>query len=274
MRPHFHAMVWFLLRLISWYIRTSPFALGKGFLMWKLVHPLLPRSPASFVHELPQGGKVLLQYSEVVGTTALLTRRWEEAETKALCRSAIPGSTAIDIGANVGLVTVALARAVGPAGRVLAVEPFPENVRRLIANINLNNLRNVEIFPFALAEQRREVSLKIGADPAVHSITNVFQGWKTEDAVSVETRTLDECWIEAGRPVVSVIKIDVEGVELAVLRGGERLLARDQPTMMIEIADSQSLTALQVHLEKFGYSWTQPHGFERWNYLFHAASHE
>src|ERR687885_83981 len=120
---------------LTWPIRRywirSERKLGKSLLVDRVLKPLLPAPPAGFEAELPGGGRVFLHYREDVGLVTLLGGGFEQAELEAAREHARAGSTAIDVGANVGVFTVVLARAVGPAGRVLAFEPFPANVRRL-----------------------------------------------------------------------------------------------------------------------------------------------
>ena len=132
------------------------------------------------------------------------------------------------------MFTVPLALAVGPRGRVLAVEPSPENVRRLVRNLELNELDNVEVRGVALAEEEGEVLLQLGADPAFHSTTTVVRARETSECMVVKAQTLDGVWRGAGSPEVSFLKIDTEGAELDVLRGGRCLLRAYRPPILIE----------------------------------------
>src|SRR5919197_6394884 len=115
-----------LLRLLwplTWPLREywlrSERKLGKRLLLDRLLKPLLPAPPRGFEAELPGGGRVLLHYREDIGLVTLLGGGFERAELEHARELARPGTTAIDVGANVGVYSVVLARAVGPEGRVL-----------------------------------------------------------------------------------------------------------------------------------------------------------
>jgi hypothetical protein len=78
-----------------------------------------------------------------------------------------PGMNVVDVGANVGYYMLMLAQVVGPAGRIIAIEPSPENLPELKLNIERNKLRNVEIIPKAVGNARRGVGLRSGINSGV-----------------------------------------------------------------------------------------------------------
>src|SRR5437667_3688379 len=207
-----------------WYWSHSEHQVGKKLLVDRLLKQLLPSAPAEFEAELTGGGRVFLQHRDDIGTVVLLTGAFEPAETTCARELTSEGSVAIDVGANVGMFTVPLAMAVGPLGRVLAVEPSSKNVRRLVRNLEVNGLDNVDVHAVALAEKSGEVLLRLGADPAFHSTTTVIRARETCDCAVVEAQTLDSVWQAAGSPEVSFLKIDTEGGELEILGGGRGLL--------------------------------------------------
>lgn len=120
-----------------------------------------------------------------------------------------PGMTVMDVGANEGWTTCVFAQAVGPAGRVIAFEPDPENCRRIARNIELNGLANVHVHQRVVADVTGEART-FAAERVMTDGTGI----------TVETVRLDDFAHDAP----DVIKVDVEGMEWPVLLGSEKLL--------------------------------------------------
>jgi FkbM family methyltransferase len=216
---------------------------------------------------LPGGGKIELRYRERIGLSRMIHGKFESAETMFLIQRTKPGTTAVDAGANVGLFTIPLARAVGSAGTVLAFEPSPDNVERLRRNIALNALTNVAVYEAALGETCGKAWLQVEGDPAYHALLPA--GSEQHDGVvQVNILRLDDAWIDAGRPLVSVVKVDVEGSEGRVLRGAEALLEACRPTLLIEAATLDALSALTDWLEPRGFGRVATPSLEPWNVVF------
>jgi FkbM family methyltransferase len=152
-----------------------------------------------------------------------------------------PGAQFVDIGANEGFYTLFAARRVGPQGRVYAFEPSPRERARLDANIEANKLRNVTVFGEGLAEQEGRAVLHLAE--AEHSGQNTlgafgYPGVDLAADVQVDLTTLDQLR-DSGRVArVDVVKMDVEGAEMRVLRGALRTLQHDRPIMMFELFDA------------------------------------
>ena len=147
-----------------------------------------------------------------------------------------PGSTVWDIGANVGLFTIAASVAAGPAGRVLAAEPDPVMAGQLRRSLAANSGHApVEVLPAAISDELSVAQFHIARR---NRATNHLDGFGPGAAGAVRTTqlvmtvTLD--WLAARFPAPDVIKIDVEGAELAVLAGGSRVLDKC-PTIICEV---------------------------------------
>src|SRR5262245_52967922 len=127
------------------------------------------------------------------------------------------GDRFIDGGANVGFFSLYAAKLVGPTGRVLAVEPEKRNIERLERNIAVNELDNIEIVERALCSgQFAEMNLHLSEDNGTHSVMGIPDRATGQDAVVTVTK-LDTLLI--GLPV-RLIKLDVEGAEVAALKSG------------------------------------------------------
>ncbi len=150
-------------------------------------------------------------------------------EVRMLESLASPGITAIDVGANKGLTTVAMARKIGHDGHVYAFEPVPEYYRRLRGNLSRNNVKNVETHRLALGD--RTGSVNYYKDNGGSGI--VLQ--KEAEQISVEMRLLDAFADEEELGSVDLVSMDCEGSELKVLKGGERTLTAGPITLFFEI---------------------------------------
>lgn len=263
-------LLWALLLPLRAYLRLSPLKRGKGRLIEICIKPILPPHPESFTKRLPDGSVIQLHHSGSIGVTVLAFGSFEAAEMDWLRSHAPHGSTAIDVGANVGVLTVQLARVVGDEGLVIACEPVPDNVTLLRRNLEINGLHNVRVFPLAVGARNELVRLHLGTDAAAHSTIEVLSTWRTRKSMVVRQVTLDELWHGGERPLVSLVKIDVEGAELGVLQGASEMLATTQPFLLIETRQPVE-ASLTAWLGERGYTQAQPPGFEPWNYAYMPA---
>jgi len=151
-----------------------------------------------------------------------------------------PGMTFLDIGANEGIYTVFAARQVGPGGTVWAFEPSRRELERLQCNVDLNNLR-VQVFPLALADFNGQAELTL-ADYGHEGLNTlgafVYSGIGAQARETVEVARLDDV-VAADPPArIDVIKIDVEGAELRLLKGAVSTLKKYRPVLMVEVSDA------------------------------------
>jgi FkbM family methyltransferase len=267
-RKRLFPVIWTLLWPARLYVARSPFRFGKNFLRAVLIRSL-PPSSHTFVARLPFGRRIEVRYREGIGLATLLEGQFEGAEIEALCSYARRDTAAIDVGANIGIYTVVLAAALGAGGRVLAFEPAPENVERLRRNLQMNGISNVDVFPLAVGARSESVALYLSDDAACHS-TSAVAAQRRGRSLTVAASSLDTVWNDARRPGVSVMKVDVEGTELAVLEGARELLAACRPTLLIEIKSARRLADVEELLAPYDYRLKQPDGFMSWNYLFVA----
>jgi FkbM family methyltransferase len=146
-----------------------------------------------------------------------------------------PGDRCVDVGANVGVHTVRLARLVGADGEVIAIEPDPDVVQRTNRNIALNGLANVRVINAAASERPGEMRLyRPGPwDTNRARASLLHHSYLTGIKTMVPVVTVDD--VCAGG-AVSLIKIGVEGHEAAVVRGAADTIARYAPSVVFEYA--------------------------------------
>jgi len=162
--------------------------------------------------------------------------RDDRAEIAALVEAIRPGGAAVDVGANKGSYVPWLSRAAGPAGRVVAFEPQPELAEYLARTCRAAGLDNVVVQAAGASDRAGILPLRIpgerGPSPGA-SFAAAVGGRPSGRVVEAPVVSLDEFF--RGEPRrISAIKIDVEGHELAVLRGARELIERHEPTVVVE----------------------------------------
>ena len=178
-----------------------------------------------------------------------------EAEVAALDDLLAEGDVCCDIGASFGLYTLAAARSVGPTGRVLAFEPLAGPRRFLAQSVRWLRATNVEVHPEALGDERRAARMSLPTRrglpvPGRAFVADHANGlgsnleFAHQRSVEVGVSKLDSVVEQRQLHRVDLVKIDVEGYELAVLRGAARTLRRFHPVVLLEIEDR--------HLARFG----------------------
>jgi FkbM family methyltransferase len=194
----------------------------------------------------------------------LLARgRFEADHFRVMSSLVRAGDACIDVGANIGLVSLELSRLVGPAGCVLAFEPEPTAFRILAANLARNGVGHVRAFNLAASDQARSATLEVPAGRSEYGslagVVHPSAGDGPRSCARVELDSLDNVAL----PLLTacrLIKLDTEGHELHVLRGASRLIARWRPYLSIEIVPSllashgSSPDALLALLGSWGYS--------------------
>ena len=173
---------------------------------------------------------------------------YEKDKQEAMARVIRPGMTVWDVGANVGFYTLACSRLVGDTGRVVAFEPSGLNAAYLLQHLSLNNRNNVTFVQAAVSEKVGVVSFAVGESSSVGTIIR-------NSNYQIPSVTLDYyCQNEAPDAAPDILKIDVEGAEAAVLRGGAELLTRHNPEIWLALHNRQAMHDCTELLKRFGYT--------------------
>lgn len=159
-----------------------------------------------------------------------------EPETVALVEQLLaPGMVFVDAGTHCGQYTLVAARQIGPAGQVHSFEPDPQTFAILQKNIAMNKLGNVQANRVALADRVATLDFYLGHDRNFGANSLAANVFNSNHAIQVATRPLDDYLQEQQVEQVDLVKIDVEGAELAVLQGSRALLSgRHRPFLIIE----------------------------------------
>ncbi len=174
--------------------------------------------------------------------------RWFEKEADFVFRWLRPGMTAIDIGANLGIYSLPMARAVGSEGQVFSYEPTEDTFALLTYNRNINQANNLVVVQAALSDRTGIGCLAHGSSSELNRLCDDNAGER------VRITCLDDEDRERQWRSPDFIKIDAEGHETAILRGGAEFFMRHSPLVMFEINKGQTdYTSPQHSLKALGY---------------------
>jgi FkbM family methyltransferase len=163
------------------------------------------------------------------------------------------GDTVYDVGANKGQMALVFARLVGPAGRVIALEPAANEFRSLERNVGLNSLGYVRAINAAAAQESGTVVFEYNPSyPSQGKLASVEPSYVVPgvDRITVPAIALDELLQSERAP--DIIKIDVEGAAAGVLRGAQRILDA-APGIFIELHGPEEQAAVKTELVARGY---------------------
>ncbi len=155
------------------------------------------------------------------------------------------GDVVIDVGGNSGYYTSIFASLTSESGKVYVFEPTFWGVLKIINQIKINNFKNVEIFKSALSDKYKNKTDIITFDP-YYSIYNDEYNGKFFSSEQIQFESLDHLFYEKNIRV-DHIKIDVDGPEMDILKGGDKLINKYLPSIFIEFG--------YYTYKKFGYSW-------------------
>jgi FkbM family methyltransferase len=161
---------------------------------------------------------------------------WPEPEIEFWRQQIQPGMTVLDVGAHVGVYTFSAAQLVGPAGRVLSIEPSSFHGACLQESIRLNQFTWVELFPGAASDQSGKLTLYLQSPSEYHQVLGLAvepPAWEGETE-EVDCFSLDELAIQAQITSLDFLKISTVGYELAVLKGAAQIIHQFRPTIIYQ----------------------------------------
>jgi FkbM family methyltransferase len=211
--------------------------------------------------EIEGGLRVVCPRSLQCATTYVLLEQedWFELEIHFLRRMVQPGMTVVDIGANHGVYSLTLAKAVGASGHVWAFEPASDPADCLAESIVLNGLSNVTLVRCALSSRQGVGTLLIEDSPELNRLIEAATT-TTDQVETVRLTTLDACATEFGWRDIDFIKLDAEGAEADIIEGGRNFLSSSSPLIMFEV---QHKSLINLNLVDQFYAL----GFESYRYV-------
>lgn len=208
--------------------------------------------PSVATISLPWGLQIECCPQEMIGGSLWRTGIFEVVTTEILFRLTERGATAVDGGANIGYMTSVLAAAAGPSGSVTAFEPHPavaERLRRNVERWRQENVARVEVVEVALSDAAGEAVLSVPAGFADNEGTASL-AWGEEQGPRVRCARLDD---QVGAQQIDILKLDVEGHEVAAMVGAQNLVTERRVRDVIFEEHERYPTPMTDLLEEAGY---------------------
>lgn len=159
----------------------------------------------------------------------------------------------LDIGSNMGYCSLLMSKAVGEDGRIFAIEPSERDFLRLVDNVNLNRLGNVNVHRLAVSDKIGKVTISIAPEErsALNTLGTEFsnRGIEKVQTEEVDSTTLDAFVEEEELDRIDVIKMDIEGSELKALNGARDAIEQHRPALIVGINEN-SLRASNASVEE------------------------
>ena len=222
-------------KFVSSITRRYPLLSGCGtFANSGLVHRLAGGDSQEPVWtRLDCGAEILVPLNDYIGRAAFYVGDFDRKISAVIRQIVRPGDQVLDIGANIGIVTLYLAKLVGPQGAVHSFEPNPKIASLLSRSVERNGMTQVHVHPHALGAEESTLSLSIPGHNAGQATLKKTRTNDTWNNIEVKVRTLSQLAEEIDVGNVRLLKMDVEGFELEVIRGASSWLSAHPPDAMI-----------------------------------------
>ncbi len=239
--------------LLPWFVRDSIRKIPGVAQLQRLIFNLY-LAGHQFDHTINAGPAKGLKLAIILpGDKLLWTGTWEKEIAELIAKNVPADSLALDIGAHRGFFAGILA--LHDARQVCAFEPNPGNVAALNHLLELNPDLPIEVIPVAVTDHDGTAIFSLMPEDTMGKLADSefqFEA-RADDKFEVTVRSLDSLMIEKGWQDVGIIKIDVEGAELSVLKGATKLLATCKPVLVIEVHTFALLQSCTAFLESVGY---------------------
>lgn len=171
---------------------------------------------------------------------------YEKEYVKVFAQGIKPGQVVFDIGAQAGYFALIASRLTEDQGKVFAFEPLPKNAAFIRQHYLLNNCKNVTLLEKAVGNTPSKRRFKTIGNPSMGNLSH-------QGDLEVEVVSLDQLVANEKLSPPQVVKIDVEGMDYWVLRGGEKLIREHQPTIFIATHGKTNRARVVQLLEEWGY---------------------
>ena len=210
------------------------------------------------------GFKMILTPIELLQAHLYLFSTYELPTTRFITRFLQKDSIVVDIGANIGYVTMFCAKILENSGAVYAFEPQAENYKLLQQHIELNNFQNIVPQKFAVTSTPTTLRLYLATDNHGAHSTIFNADVMTENYEEVQGLTLDSFVEEKRFSKLDLVKIDVEGAEFEVLQGMQNVMRSFRPVIIVELNEmlqqqrGMSSNSIKSMLIEYGYTIFSP----------------
>ncbi|TBR59174.1 hypothetical protein B4U84_25390 [Westiellopsis prolifica IICB1] len=227
----------FKLQLITQILRLIPMELpGKSRLARFLINSSLDTKDI-YLNGRDNSRYLVPSLREPVAFYLLIDGIYEPKSIGLIANNLSPKTVFLDIGANIGLFSITIAKLLSQESQVIALEASPKIFRYLQENIKKNNLQNVKIFELAITDTDNSTTT-FYEPPAEHFGMGSIAPQFHNHPILVQTKTIDTLLEELQIESVNIIKVDVEGYESMVFKGGQRLLnSANPPLILFEFCD-------------------------------------
>ncbi len=219
--------------------RLYPREHGKYSILMRLYFPYLaPRARTLVISTLRFGIRMRLDITEYLQAHLYVFGDYELPTIRFLRSVLTPGSVCLDVGAQMGYLTLAMATAANRQTIVHSFEPEDQNAARFRENISLNDLSNVTLHQTAVSTVDGVMKLYLSNDrnAGTHSTLYIESNVSTE-FIEIPSVRLDSFIQQESLPTVDLVKIDVEGAEVDVIEGARFVLENHRPIVIMELSD-------------------------------------
>lgn len=242
--------------------RLFPREHGKYSILTRLYFPLFgATAPTKKIEKVKFGIKLNLNLQEYLQSWIYVFGAYELPTVRFMRSYLKDGDVAIDVGGQIGYLSIIMATSANRHVQVVSFEPEPGNINSFKQNIELNTLENVTLVEKAVSDHAGKIKLYLSSDRNAGTHSTVFvEGNVSEEFVEIDAVTIDDEVSSRGIDRVDLIKIDVEGGEIDVIRGSVKTLMSFQPVVITELGDALqkargfSTDEFKLFMEDHGYN--------------------
>ena len=213
----------------------------------KYIGKILKILPNSLVIPILQGFNKRFRWYVGHGNAEYWLGTYEHKKQLAIIKFTKKNMVCYDIGAFGGFYSLMFSRLTGEKGKVYSFEPNPHNLSWLLKNIKINNIKNIEVYPVALCDKKDFIPLHLN-----DSMTKLDEKDKNTKLIS-PTYNIDGLVLKKYLKPPKIIKIDVEGAELEVLKGGIITIKNNSPLIFVALDSKAKAGKVYSLLRKLNY---------------------
>jgi len=242
--------------------RLYPREHGKYSILTRLYFPYLaPKVPTRVVSTLRYGMRMQLDITEYLQAHLYVFGDYELPTIRFLRSVLTTGSVCLDVGAQMGYLSLAMATAADRGTVVHSFEPESNNAARLLENVALNDLHNITLHQTAVSTVDGSLKLYLSNDRNAGTHSTVYiESNVSSEFVEIASVTLESFAQQQNLASIDLIKIDVEGAEIDVINGALQVLKQHKPLVIMELSDhlqqarGQTCTEFKEFMASYGYS--------------------